>query len=509
MANGESAPVVHDPRLPFVVPVAQRICLSRLVSRTLLAVGRRVWRGFDVAPHPKTILVVDDDDIVLSMLETHLRKAGFAVLTAVHGKDALAIVSKAPVDIIVSDISMAEMDGLEFCERLRKSPEHVDIPFIFLTAHAGAGERMRGLRSGADEYLVKPVDPGDLIARVEILYDRIQRKRSVSTLNGNLRDIGLCEVLQLFELTRKHGVLHLDAPAGKGELAVADGSLANARWRDAGGHDLEGEDAVFQMFTLQEGEFRFQPRAVPSGNIGQPISFVLMEMARLTDELATVEGHIPASGTTLAVRGPCDAEDADALSVHRAISGGHADFAAVQGALRMSDVRLRLAIGKLIESGCVSAVSPIPRGEDTPPAASAAEKPARLLVVFTEEAVLFRCLALFGDVESHPVQRSGLSDVSRVTVSSKVYDVVCLRGEKRFSFMWELVLRTSDSAIFLLAGDADKDHAAFFSARAACLGKRVARVCLGDVLQSRTGVCVVTSPADMLNVLAGLHSPAR
>ena len=111
---------------------------------------------------------------------------------------------------------MPEMDGLEFCERIRQSPEHADIPVIFLTAHGGAGERIRGLRSGADEYLVKPINTTDLVARVEVLYDRIRRKHSVSTLKGTLRDVGLCEVLQLFELTRKHGVLHLDAPTGEG-----------------------------------------------------------------------------------------------------------------------------------------------------------------------------------------------------------------------------------------------------------------------------------------------------
>ena len=457
-----------------------------------------------MALHPKTILVVDDDELVLSLLETDLRKAGFAVLTAANGKDGLAIAFKDPVDIIVSDISMPEMDGLEFCERIRQSPEHLDIPFIFLTAHDQPSARMRGLRSGADEYLVKPVDTEDLIARVEILYDRIQRKRSVSTLKGNLRDVGLCEVLQLFELTRKHGVLHVDAPTGKGELAVADGALANAAW-----NDLEGEDAVFQMFTLQEGGFRFQPNAVPAGNVAQPISFVLMEMARLTDELATVEAHIPASGTPLAVRGPFEGEDADAQSVHRAIAEGCADLAAVRRALRVSDVRLRLAIGKLIEGGCVAARSAAPAGEPGASADAAGRKPARLLVAFTDESALSRCLSLMGDVGSRPMHRSGLSDVSRITLSSQVYDVVGLRGEKRFSFMWELVLKTSEGAIFLLKTDEDKEHAAFFSARAACLGKPVVRVCLGATLRSSTGVHVVTTPQDMLHVLSVLHPAVR
>jgi CheY-like chemotaxis protein len=457
-----------------------------------------------VALHSKTVLVVDDDELVLALLEADLRQAGFAVLTAANGKEALAMVLREPVDIIVSDVTMPEMDGLEFCQLIRQSPEHVDIPFIFLTAHGGTGERIRGLRSGADEYIVKPVNAADLVARVEILYDRIQRKRSVSTLKGNLREVGVCEILQLFELSRKHGVLYVDAPTGKGELALADGSLVNAVW-----NELEGEDAAFQMVTLQEGEFRFLPKAVPSGNAVQPISFMLMEMARLTDELATVEGHIPASGAPLIVRGPFDGEDADAQSVHKAIVEGCANLAAVQRALRMSDVRLRLAIGKLVEDGCVAAGSLTAAGAVAAPAEAAGGKAAKLLVAFTDEPALSRCLSLMGDVGSHPMQRSGLSDFSRVTVSSQVYDVVCLRGEKRFSFMWELALKTSEGALFLLATDADKEHAAFFSARAACLGKPVVRVCLGASLRSSTGVQVIATPADMLRALSALRPAAR
>ncbi len=107
------------------------------------------------------------------------------------------------------------------------------------------------------------------------------------------------------------------------------------------------------------------------------------------------------------------------------------------------------------------------------------------------------------------MQRSGLSDFSRVTMSSQVYDVVCLRGEKRFSFMWELALRTAEGAIFVLKTDADKEHAAFFSARAACLGKPVVRVCLGASLRSSTGVQVITRPEDMQRALSVLRPAAR
>jgi hypothetical protein len=236
---------------------------------------------------------------------------------------------------------------------------------------------------------------------------------------------------------------------------------------------------------------------------------MLMEMARLTDELATVEGHIPSSGAPLIVRGPFDGEDADARSVHKAIVDGCANFAAVQRALRMSDVRLRLAIGKLVEDGCVVAGSLTAAGAVAAPAEAVGAKAAKLLVAFTDEHALSRCLSLMGDVGSHPMQRSGLSDFSRVTVSSQVYDVVCLRGEKRFSFMWELALKTSEGALFLLATDADKEHAAFFSARAACLGKPVVRACLGASLRSSTGVQVITTPEHMLRALSALRPAAR
>ena len=126
-----------------------------------------------------------------------------------------------------------------------------------------------------------------------------------------------------------------------------------------------------------------------------------------------------------------------------------------------------------------------------------------------DEKALSRCLTLMGDVGSPSMQRSGLSDFSRLTVSSQVYDVVCLRGEKRFSFMWELALKTSEGALFLLATDADKEHAAFFSARAACLGKPVARVCLGVSLRGSTGVQVIATPEDVLHVLSTLRPATR
>jgi len=451
----------------------------------------------------KTILIVDDDEIILCMLERSLGEAGFVVLKAANGKAALEVVSRQPVDVIVSDISMPEMDGLAFCERIRQDPEFVDVPFIFLTARREEEDWIRGLRSGADEYLVKPVQPSELITRVEILSDRIHQMRSAGRLTGNLRDITFCEVLQLFEMTRKRGVLHLEASGGKGILAFTDGTLMDAAW-----NDLEGEDAVFEMFTLKDGRFRFQPREVPSGKMTQPIGFVLMETARLTDELATLAGAVPAGAETLVLKRPFEGEDADLHLVSRTIDEGCANAAAIRQKLRMSQVRLQLALAKLVEGGYVAARSAAASDAVATPA-KAETTAAKILIAFTDHDALSQCLSFLEHFGDRPIPQSGLSDVSRVIVSSQVYDIVCLRGEKRFSFMWELVLKTSAGAIFILKTEGDKEHAAFFSARAACLQKPVVRVCFDVALRRTTGIRVVTTPDDMLQALSALRQPGR
>ena len=398
---------------------------------------------------------------------------------------------------------MPEMDGLAFCERLRQRPDCADIPFIFLTVHGGEQAKIRGLRSGADDYLVKPVNTGDLIARAEILYDRIQRKRSMGTLEGNLREVGLCEILQLFELTRKRGVLYVDAAGGKGTISLADGTLMDAAW-----NDLQGEDALLEMFALTDGTFRFQSGEVSSGTIGQSISFMLMEAARLTDELAAFADHIPAGTTPLqpekAVRGgrrrcppgkPGDRRGAHrsrrrpagAADVRRqARSGGQESWSREDSSPREVSSRQRKPTGR-------------PRG---------AAKPVKILIAFTDDRMLSKCLLLMGDPGSHPTKRSGLSESSRVAIGDRVYDVVCLRGEKRFAFMWELVLRTSTGALFLLTTDDDAEHAAFFAARAASLRKPVVRVRLGAAPHQGDEVRVLATPDDMRQALETVRMSA-
>jgi two-component system, OmpR family, response regulator MprA len=123
------------------------------------------------------LLVVDDDPDVRDSLSRALRYAGYQVLTAVHGGEALDAVARSPVDLIVLDVLMPIMDGFEACRRLRERGDAT--PVLVLTARDSVDDRVTGLDAGADDYLVKPFALGELQARVRALLRRSQAPRDV------------------------------------------------------------------------------------------------------------------------------------------------------------------------------------------------------------------------------------------------------------------------------------------------------------------------------------------
>ena len=123
------------------------------------------------------MLVVDDDPDVRDSLGRALRCAGYAVTTAVHGADALDSLARRPVDLIVLDVLMPIVDGLDACRRLRARGDAT--PVLVLTARDGIDDRVLGLEAGADDYLVKPFALRELLARVRALLRRSQSRRDV------------------------------------------------------------------------------------------------------------------------------------------------------------------------------------------------------------------------------------------------------------------------------------------------------------------------------------------
>jgi len=121
------------------------------------------------------VLVVEDDLDIAELVARYLEKAGYTATRVSSGRDALdAVRAKAP-DLIVLDVMLPHVDGLEVCRLLRANEHTATIPIIMLTARAEESERIVGLEMGADDYLAKPFSPNELVARVRALLRRAQR----------------------------------------------------------------------------------------------------------------------------------------------------------------------------------------------------------------------------------------------------------------------------------------------------------------------------------------------
>ena len=115
------------------------------------------------------ILIVDDQPELAGMMAELLVDAGYATRTATDGRAALAAVQADPPGLLLLDVQMPEMDGFEVAAMLKADPATATIPIIMVSAHEGRGARVVGLESGAEDYLSKPVDPAELIAKIRNL----------------------------------------------------------------------------------------------------------------------------------------------------------------------------------------------------------------------------------------------------------------------------------------------------------------------------------------------------
>ena len=151
----------------------------------------------------QSILVVEDETSIASFVAMYLKNAGYTVRTSATGGDALAQVAAEPPDLVVLDLMLPDIDGVEICRRIRKSS---DVPILMLTARDEDVDKIIGLEVGADDYLTKPFNPRELVARVKSVLRRAapERRRDESK-----------------EL--RHGDLVIDA--GKREVYVGDDEI--------------------------------------------------------------------------------------------------------------------------------------------------------------------------------------------------------------------------------------------------------------------------------------------
>jgi diguanylate cyclase (GGDEF)-like protein len=132
----------------------------------------------------ETVLVVDDDPDVARFVEVNLRSAGYEVTVASNGEEGLERAVELRPDLVLLDVMMPKLDGFEVAQRLRRDPRTSSSSIIMLTAKALSSDKVLGLSSGADDYIIKPFDPVELLARVKGTLRRAREMRALSPLTG-------------------------------------------------------------------------------------------------------------------------------------------------------------------------------------------------------------------------------------------------------------------------------------------------------------------------------------
>ena len=190
-----------------------------------------------------TLLIVDDDPHIRELLSAFLKKEGFEVIEAADGREALSALERQPADLVVLDVMMPGMDGWELCKELR---EQYDMPLLMLTAKSETSQKLKGFQLGTDDYMVKPFEPEELIARVKALLKRYRVNAAQSVAVGDVQlDRRTFEVTAAgarMTLPLKEFELLFKLASHPGQTFSRDG-LIEQIW----GYDYEGDERTVDV----------------------------------------------------------------------------------------------------------------------------------------------------------------------------------------------------------------------------------------------------------------------
>jgi signal transduction histidine kinase len=273
--------------------------------------------GAAPSPPKKLILIVDDLAENLQVLAGHLTGAGYEVMPASSGQRALAIVQKRRPDLILLDVTMPEMDGYTVCRNLKSKAETAEIPVIFITARTEVEDVVLGLEVGAQDYITKPFNPKELLARVRNHLELKASRDLLVTYNSQLHRISEHLKKMNEDKNRFLSIVSHDIRGAFGNVVsvsklladapeAVDSQEANGLLRDLGieaEHMIALAQNLLNTESIERGELRLEIEAIELKEI---VAFSLQahQLAAHAKEMAcTVEGEAsPALGDRTACR---------------------------------------------------------------------------------------------------------------------------------------------------------------------------------------------------------------
>ena len=253
------------------------------------------------------VLLVDDDRTGLMILSRSLERANFSVVTSNSATEALEVLTRFRPEVILADVSMPGMDGFEFFRNVR-AKGLVDVPFIFCSGRDGALDRILGLRMGADDYLVKPIVPEEVVLKVRLQITKVQylralkaaleNKDSHSVMSGNFGGISVLDVLQTARML------------GQGEYAVRftteedSGAvyLSNGRVLHAETGWFSGAKAFSRLLQWEKGTFDIEYKHFDDEpTMGNGLEELMLNHLSQIDEVRVLREDIAAKGNRFLV----------------------------------------------------------------------------------------------------------------------------------------------------------------------------------------------------------------
>jgi CheY-like chemotaxis protein len=247
-----------------------------------------------------TVLVIDADAVSRRFVELALgRDPELQVEGAVDGAGALEILSRTPVHVILAETELGDMNGLQFFRRLTQESRLRSVPFVFLTADNRVATKRVCFGAGVDDYLTKPCDGVELLARVKALIARQRRMTKALrsrgyTLAGDFSALSFPDLIAILELGRKSGTVSVASDDVIGSVYLDQGRVVHAVFGN-----LMGASAFVWMMAREDGHFEFTRGACP---IDEPRRTITQSAQSLMMESARVIDTEKASGTNLAVQ---------------------------------------------------------------------------------------------------------------------------------------------------------------------------------------------------------------